>query len=59
MIAIVVFFTEGPVLEGVLVSDVWPAVVHEWMREIFARERAWLKDMEFVGSIWHGVEEGV
>ena len=54
MIATVVFFTERPVLESVLVHDVWLTVVCERMQEVLAWTGAWFKDVEFVGSIWCG-----
>ena len=57
MIATVVFFTEKPVLEGMLVSNVGPAVVGEGVREVFARAGAQLKDVELVGSVWCRTEE--
>ena len=57
MIAAVAFFTEGPVLEGMLMSDVWSAAVCNRVREILARAGTWLKDVEFVGGIWCGAEE--
>ena len=57
MIATVVFFTEGPVLEGILVGDVWVTAMHKGVREVFAGARAWFKDVEFVGGVRCRLEE--
>ena len=59
MIATVVFFAERPVLKGMLMGDLWTAVVHKRAREIFTGARAWLKGMKLVGGIQHRVKEGV
>ena len=61
MIATVEFFAEERVLEGMLVSDVWVAAMHEGVREVFVRTRTQFKDMEFVscerGFSQKGAEE--
>ena len=49
MIATVVFFTEECVFEGMLMSDVWVAVMCEGAREVFVGAGAQFKDVEFVG----------
>ena len=59
MIATVAFFTKRPVLKGMLVSDVWAAAVCKGVREIFAGEGTWLKDMKLVSGVWHGAKEGM
>ena len=59
MIATVVFFAEEGMLEGVLVGDMWVAVMHEGTREVLVRAGAQFKDMEFVGSKGGGSQEGL
>ena len=59
MIATAAFFTEGPVLEGMLVSDVWATVMHKGAREVFTGARTQFKDMEFVSGVGHRSEERV
>ena len=51
MMATVVFFAEGPVFKGMLVSDVWVAVMCEGMREVFTGARTWIKGVEFVSGV--------
>ena len=58
MIATVVFFTEVPVFKGMLVSDVWPAAMHERARQILVWARAGFEDVEFMGRKWGRVQEG-
>ena len=58
MIATVVFFTEVPVFEGMLVSDVGAAAMHERARQILVWTRAGLKDVEFVSGEWRRAQEG-
>ena len=53
MIATVAFFAKGPVFKGMLVSDMQVTAMHEGTREVFAGARAWFKDVEFVGGVWH------
>ena len=50
MIATVVFFTEVPMFEGMLMSDVWSAVMRERARQIFVRTGTGLEDVEFLGG---------
>ena len=50
MIATVVFFTEEGMLKGMLMGDVWTAVMCEGMRQVFVGAGAWFKVMEFVGG---------
>ena len=57
MIATVGFFAEEGVQEGVLVSDVWFAAMHERAREIFVSAGAWMELVEFVSGVRHGSEE--
>ena len=59
MIATVAFFAEGPVLKGMLVSDMWTAAMHKGMREVFTGERTQLKDVKFVGGVWCGAKKGM
>ena len=58
MIATVIFFTEVPVFESVLVRNVWSATMRERARQILVRTRAGLEDMKLVGSEWRGAQEG-
>ena len=58
MIATVVFFAEVPMFEGVLVSDVWSAAMHERARQILVRARTGFKDMELVSGEWGRAQEG-
>ena len=58
MIATVVLFAEECMFKSVLVSDVWVAVMHEGMREVFVRAGAQLEDMEFVSSERGFLQEG-
>ena len=57
MIATVAFSTKGPVLEGMLVSDVQATAMCKGVREVFAGVRTQFKDMEFVSGVGHGLEE--
>ena len=50
MIATVVFFAEEGMFEGVLMSDVWMAAMHEGMGQVFVGTGAWFKVMELVGG---------
>ena len=58
MIATVVFFTEEGMLKGMLVSDVGTAAMREGARQIFVKTGAQLKDVEFMGGKWSGLQEG-
>ena len=59
MIATVAFFAEGPVLESMLMGNVWVVVMHKGVREVFTRTRAWFKDVKLVSGVWWGVEDGM
>ena len=59
MIATVVFFAEVPVFEGVLVSDMGSAAMHERARQILVWTRAGLEDVKLVSGEWGRVQEGV
>ena len=59
MIATVRFFAEEGVQEGMLVSDVQSAVMHERAREILVLTGAQMELMEFVGGVRCGSEERV
>ena len=58
MIATVVFFAEECMFEGMLVSDVWVAVMHEGAREVFVRTGTWFEVVEFVGCERGSSQEG-
>ena len=58
MIATVVFFAEVPVFEGMLMSDVGPAVMRERARQILVWTGAGFKDVEFMSGEWRRVQEG-
>ena len=58
MIATVVFFAEEGMLKGVLMGDVRVAAMHEGVREVFVRARAWFKDVELVCGEWSSSQEG-
>ena len=58
MIATIVFFAEVPMFEGMLVSDVWLAVMCERAQQILVRTQAGFKDMKFVGCEWRRAQEG-
>ena len=55
MIATVVFFAEEGMFEGMLMSDVWVAAMHEGTGQVFVGTRAWFKVVELVGSERGGV----
>ena len=57
MIATVVFFTEVPVFEGVLMSDVWSAAMRERAQQILVWTGTRLEDVEFVGGKRRGAQE--
>ena len=59
MIATVGFFAETGVQEGMLVSDVWTAVVHKRVREVFVLTEAQAEFVKFVGSVQCRSEEGM
>ena len=58
MIATVAFFAKGPVLESMLVGDMWMAAMCEGVGEVFAGTGAWFEDMEFVSGVWWGMKKG-
>ena len=58
MIATVVFLAEVPVFEGMLVSDVGSAAMHERARQILVWTRAGLEGVELMGGKWRGTQEG-
>ena len=57
MIATVVFFTEEGVLEGVLMGDVWTAVMCKGARQVFVGASTWFEVVEFVGGKGGSMEE--
>ena len=57
MIATVVFFTEECVFKGMLMGDVWVAVMCEGEREVLVRAGAQFKDVELVGHKGGSLQE--
>ena len=58
MIATVVFFTEVPMFEGVLMSDMWLATMRERAQQILVQTGAGLEDVEFMGGERRRAQEG-
>ena len=50
MIATVVFFAEEGMLEGMLMGDVWTAVMHEGTGQVFVGAGAQFEVVELVGG---------
>ena len=59
MIATVAFLTEVPVFEGMLVSDVGSAAMHERAQQILVWTRAGFENVEFVGGKRRRAQEGM
>ena len=59
MIATVVFFTEVPVFEGMLVSDMGSAAMCERVQQILVQARAGFEDVKLVSGERRRAQEGV